>query len=88
MTGVCPHCGRAGWNRDSAIKAVQAFAERNGYQPVSSEAGKHHQLPSWPVVVKLFGSWNAMIETAGFRPYPAQASVHAKRMAFLDRNPS
>lgn len=75
------------WTRESAIRAVREFHARNGYQPVSDEAGGYYGLPSWHVAKALFGSWNAMIEAAGFRPYPAQSSAQAKTMAFRDRNP-
>jgi hypothetical protein len=75
------------WTRESAIEAVQAFHEKHGYQPVSNEAGRHHRLPSWIVAKRLFGSWNAMIEAAGYRPYPPRSSAQAKTMAFSDRNP-
>jgi hypothetical protein len=46
-----------------------------------------HGLPSWAVAKRLFGSWNAMIEAAGFTPYPARSSANAKTRAFRDRNP-
>lgn len=75
------------WDRDTAIDAVRAFHARHGYQPVSNEAGRHHGLPSWNVARELFGGWNAMIQAAGFRPYPARSSAQAKTLAFRDRNP-
>lgn len=73
------------WTRESCIEAVQDFHRRNGYQPVSNEAVARHALPSWIVVKRLFGSWNALIEAAGFRPYPARSSTQAKTMAYRDR---
>lgn len=75
------------WTREDCIEAVQAFHERHGYQPVSREAGSHHHLPSWAIAKRLFGSWNAMIEAAGFVAYPARSSANAKARAFRDRNP-
>lgn len=75
------------WTREEAIEAVRNFHAEHGYQPVSNEAGAHHGLPSWGVARRLFGSWNAMIEAAGFRPYPARSSANAKTRAFRDRNP-
>ena len=75
------------WTRDEAIAAVQSFHERHGYQPVSNEAGQYHGLPSFDVAKRLFGGWNPMVEAAGFRPYPARSSAHAKTRAFRDRNP-
>jgi hypothetical protein len=77
----------APWTRDEVLAAVKAFHERNGYQPVSSEAGEANQLPTWAAAQRLFGGWNAMIEAAGFVPYPARNSANAKTRAFRDRNP-
>lgn len=74
------------WTRDAAIAAVNEFHKRHGYQPVSNEGGRHHGLPSFGVAKRLFGSWNAMIQAAGFRPYPSRASAQAKKMAFRHRN--
>lgn len=74
------------WTRESCIEAVRAFVMKHGYQPVSREAQAAHGLPSFGVAVKLFGSWNALIEAAGYRPYPSRASVHGKAMAWRDRH--
>lgn len=76
------------WTREMAVSAVRDFAEEYGYQPVSNEAGRHYGLPSWATVIRLFGSWNAMIEAAGFTPYPARSSAQAKTMAYRDRHRS
>lgn len=76
------------WSREECIASVQAFHGKHGYQPVSSEAGKHHSLPSFGVAVRIFGSWNAMVTAAGFTPYPARSSANAKTRAFRDRNPN
>lgn len=76
------------WTREEAIAAVKAFHERHGYQPVSNEAGTRQGLPSWLVARRLFGGWNAMIEAAGFTPYPARSSAEAKTRAYRDRNPN
>ena len=73
------------WTRESCIEAVQNFHECHGYQPVTKEAGAHHHLPSWVVAKRLFGSWNALIEAAGYRPYPARSSAQAKTLAHRDR---
>lgn len=73
------------WTRESCIQAVQDFHEEHGYQPVSREAMSAYGLPSFGVAVNLFGSWNALIEAAGFRPYPARSSAQAKTMAHRDR---
>jgi hypothetical protein len=75
------------WTTTEAIAAVQAFHQAHGYQPVSNEAGTRNGLPSWNVAQRLFGGWNAMVEAAGFKPYPARSSANAKTRAFRDRNP-
>ena len=75
------------WTRESAIAAVRAFASRTGYQPVSSEANRANRLPNYNAAVRLFGSWNALIEAAGFKPYPARSSANAKQLAWRDRHP-
>lgn len=73
------------WTRESATRAVLAFVERNGYQPVSREAGTGGGLPCFDAAVRLFGSWNGMIREAGFVPYPARNSALAKKLARRDR---
>lgn len=78
--------GISPWTRETALEAVRAFAERNGYQPVTREAGAYHGLPTQGVTRHLFGSWNEMIRAAGFDPYPPQNSTLAKRLARRDRN--
>jgi hypothetical protein len=78
----------AAWSRESCVEAVRAFADRNGYQPVSSEANRFNRLPSYAVAARLFGSWNALITAAGFRPYPARSSAQAKTLAHRDRRAS
>ena len=79
---------REPWTTQEAIEAVRAFHRERGYQPVSNEAGPHNGLPPWVTVKRLFGSWNALIEASGLRPYPARSSAQAKTMAFRDRNPN
>jgi Homing endonuclease associated repeat len=73
-----------GWTPERALAAVQAFARERGYQPVSREAGRHG-LPTYDAAARLFGSWNALIAAAGFRPYPARSSAQAKTLAHRDR---
>jgi hypothetical protein len=70
--------------RDSVVAALRAFAAEHGYQPVSREAGSTYGLPSWHAVARIFGSWNAAIEAAGYRPYPARSTARAKTMAHRD----
>lgn len=73
------------WTCESAITSVRDFHAKHGYQPVSREARQHYGLPSFAQAVRLFGSWNALIEAAGFSPYPARSSSQAKTMAHRDR---
>lgn len=75
------------WTRATALEALAAFKETHGYQPITKEAGSHHHLPSWTVVVRLFGSWSEYVRAGGFTPYPARSSAQARTMAFRDRNP-
>lgn len=75
------------WTREECVEAVKAFAAVHGYQPISNEAGPRNGLPQWATAKRLFGGWNAMVEAAGFVPYPAKNSGLAKTRAFRDRNP-
>lgn len=84
-TGLVARAPRMTWTRESALEAVRSFAERNGYQPVSREAGTWNGLPHYPTARRLFGSWNGMIAAAGFEPYPPRSSTLAKRLARRDR---
>lgn len=74
------------WTREDVIASIRAFHARRGFQPVSKEANVENELPTYYVVVSLFGSWNAAVVAAGFRPYPARSSAQAKTMAHRDRN--
>lgn len=70
------------WTRERLIAAVREFADRHGRAPKSTDwpAG-----PRPAVAQREFGSWNAMIEAAGFEPIPVgwkvPPSVHAARVA-------
>ncbi len=56
------------WTRESAVDAVKNFYERTGRQPVTFDAYSRNRLPSTATAVKLFGSWNKLIQASGFEP--------------------
>ncbi|MTD44835.1 hypothetical protein GKE82_11165 [Conexibacter sp. W3-3-2] len=80
----CAHALRRGNARARTIQAMQAWAARHGEPPTSTDwspaalrrAGREAdadavQREGWPPassVQRLFGSWNAAVELAGFRP--------------------
>lgn len=70
MKPRCHHCGaRYTWSRQSIIEAVQAWAARHGAPPTMPQwkrAAPEH--PEKSTVQRVFGSWNEMIEAAGFGP--------------------
>lgn len=71
MKHQCPHCGGvlAAWNRQSIIVACQKWVEANGAVPGMNEWSRStadHPVAS--TVYRLFGSWNNMIEAAGYKP--------------------
>lgn len=51
------------WTRESAIAAVQAHAAKHGRPPSINAPG---ECPRQPTAKKIFGSYAAMIEAAGF----------------------
>jgi len=59
------------WTRDEIIAAYQAEAERLGYPPSLEQWRRRKatlQRPSQQAVMTHFGSWNALVAAAGFRP--------------------
>lgn len=57
------------WPREATLRAIRRWAESRGAPPTSVQwrrANAEH--PSEATVRRLFGSWNAAIETAGFPP--------------------
>jgi hypothetical protein len=61
--------GRQLWTREKAITALRADARRMGRVPGFRDwqrLGATARRPSWGTAVRLFGSWNAFVEAAGF----------------------
>jgi hypothetical protein len=68
---------RPSWSRESALAAVGAFASEHEHPPRSHDGGPKNALPSEPTAAKLFGSWAAMIEAAGFER-PTRGTRYAR----------
>jgi hypothetical protein len=69
------------WDHQSVIAALRRWARTEGHPPTREEwlPGRNargrwaREYPAWPAngtVIRLFGSWNAGIATAGFRAKP------------------
>jgi len=57
------------WDRQTIVYAIELWHRRNLRTPTVSEwetAGADH--PCRQTVLRVFGSWNAAIRAAGFRP--------------------
>ena len=66
MTG--PRAGFR-WTPETIVYAITLWNRKHSRAPLTSEwakAGENH--PSRQTVARVFGSWNAAIEAAGFRP--------------------
>ena len=59
------------WTRESAIAAVQAWAQEHGHPPPSNH--RDRSLPSGPTAQKRFGGWANLIEAAGL-PRPTKGT--------------
>jgi hypothetical protein len=61
------------WTREAVVEAIRDWAQRHGQQPGVKVAlsRKRDGLPPYSIVAREFGSWNAAIEAAGFKPVPA-----------------
>lgn len=74
------------WSCEQMIEAAQEFARRYGHPPAAADWNAGHPSPAqrerfmadgWPnygAVWRAFGSWNAMIEAAGFPPRSPHAT--------------
>lgn len=63
-----PRIGFA-WDRETIVYALELWHRRHLQTPTKAEwvaAGENH--PSVDTVMRIFGSWNAAIRAAGFRP--------------------
>lgn len=81
-TQYCRHCIRTNvWTQEKVIEAIQRWYGMFGRPPAADQWGTkewlvdHNALwwehPNYSTVAKLFGSWNAAINAAGFvgRPF-------------------
>lgn len=71
MNGRCPLCGgrKITWTPRTCLAAVSAWVAEYGKPPTADGwrlATPH--TPSSTTVLRVFGSWNAMIMQAGFEP--------------------
>ena len=60
------------WTKYDALRAIQLchrFVKQTGRSPKLTDLGSRNQLPSWPVVKRLFGGLNGYREACG---YPAR----------------
>jgi hypothetical protein len=57
---------RGGWTRETMIAAIQSFVEANGHPPAHANLTGNRLLPSAPAATRLFGSFGALVEAAGF----------------------
>lgn len=57
-----------GWARELVIGALQRFQEKSGRAPRLREAEGNPCMPSPNTVVRMFGSWQAGVESAGLNP--------------------
>ena len=69
------------WSQELIAYAIETFHRRNLRIPTTDEwdrAGPNH--PSRVTVIRQFGSWNAAMTAAGFRPRsPGQRRTPSKR---------
>lgn len=59
------------WNRETIAYAIDLWHRRHLHTPTAAEwerAGRDH--PCRQTVLRVFGSWNAAIRHAGYRPRP------------------
>jgi len=59
------------YTKEDVVRSLQAFAQKVGEKNLTKR--KHQQLkikPSYPTVLKLFGSWEKALAKAGFSPIP------------------
>lgn len=57
---------RPGWTRDLVIEAILQFDREEGRRPVETDMRSDPRLPSWTTIRRLFGSWAAALEAAGY----------------------
>ena len=70
------------WTRETIVYAIDLWHRRHLRAPTVSDwakAGPDH--PSYPTVMRRFGSWNAGIRAAGLKPRPPGHPVGPLRVA-------
>ena len=82
MSARCPECGGvlATWHRAAILDACRAWVERHGEPPTGRKWARASAVnPANTTVREVFGSWNAMIEAAGFAPrQPVRSRVWSR----------
>lgn len=68
---------RGGWTRETMIAAIQSFVAGNGHPPAHAHLTGNRLLPSAPAATRLFGSFGALVEAAGF-DRPTRGTRYAK----------
>lgn len=56
------------WTPEDALAAIRRFAERHGTAPRQHQTGVANDLPPHATLRRIFGSFDAAIRTAGYRP--------------------
>lgn len=72
--GVCSRLFRQGYTSyttESVIKIIQTFVFENGRIPIKNELGYLNRIAR-----RFFGTWNNMIESAGYAPNPVMFAKH------------
>ena len=60
----CPNKFQPKYTKDNLINFIQGFVKKKGRIPTKREVTSHHPY------VRIFGSWNKAIKSAGFEPNP------------------
>lgn len=71
------------WTREEAIASVRARAAELGRPPSYKDCLGDGRIPQWPTQKRLFGSFGAMVEAAGF-PRPTRGTRYS---AVSEREP-
>lgn len=72
------------WTRETIVYAINLWHRKHSRTPFTSEwdqAGENH--PSRQTVARVFGSWNAAMEEAGFTPRPRGRQPRSLREGVL-----
>jgi transposase len=72
------YSGGVKWTRDRVVEAMNSWATEHGRPPFSPEWCPPPRGSGWPsvsTVIRLFGSWNAAMEVAGFEARPSHIAI-------------